>query len=111
MNKKDLIFLLLTVVIVAVIWVAGNLKQTHSQVQVSSKLSEVMASINPNFDQDTLNKVTTLATNSFTPAPVPSISPSPTSSSSAALLPVPPSTILPTPSPLESSSPSASPVL
>lgn len=110
MNKKDLIILLLTVVIVAVVWVAGNLKQTHSQVQVSSKLSEVMASINPNFDQDTLNKVTTLATNSFTPVPVPSISPSPSSSSSA-LLPVPQSTILPTPSPLESSSPSASPAL
>jgi len=97
MKKREFITVLVITLIVVVVWVVSDLVHTKSSAQGLPDVKNYTDPVDPNFDQDTLNKISSLST----PAPAPSGAPvataAPTASPSA------------TPSPRTTPRPSSSP--
>lgn len=60
MNRKEFLFLIVATFIVIMIWVTSDIIHTHSSIVIDSKLQETLEDVNPNFDSNTLEKISQL---------------------------------------------------
>jgi len=57
MNRKEFLFVVIVSFIVVAVWIVSNIYQERSNVAVAPELQGAIQSINPNFDQKTLDKI------------------------------------------------------
>lgn len=100
MIKSEFMVILVITFLVIMAWLVFGIIHTRASIEVTPQLQDTLESINPNFDQATLDQVSKTPELNLSLLPAPSSSPT---------TPVPASALAPIPSPVSTATSSASP--